>query len=98
MTVPHGPPDVREVKIWAHRLTAAGDSLGLHADADLDTSEGRTRTQVTLARGEAVLPVTGAAAHVRVRFPPAVNPEVDASGAGSAPPARPDQSDHAVLM
>lgn len=68
VTVPHGLVGVGEVKIWAHRLNASGDSSGLPAAVDLVAPNSHRHVELGLAHGDVIFSLPDEPATVCVDF------------------------------
>jgi hypothetical protein len=66
VTVTLPPGTSRDVKVWAHRVTAAGASEGLAALVDITCRGERRRFDMALSSGQAVATVDGAGALVAI--------------------------------
>lgn len=59
---------VGEMKVWAHRMTPAGDSEGLSATLHLDPDPGRQPSVQTLVNGQATIALQDTVRQVTIRF------------------------------
>jgi hypothetical protein len=50
---------VRELKVWAHRLTAEGSSTGVAAVADIQNGQQQQHVELDVAGGQIVVPASG---------------------------------------
>jgi amino acid permease len=60
------PP--REVKIWVHRVTPEGDSEAIGGSMTVQTAAATKRFDIKLAKGQVILPVTGATCRVDIEL------------------------------
>jgi hypothetical protein len=58
----------RELKVWAHRVTPDGDSQALPAVAEVRCGDEIRRVDLSLSRGQVLLPVPAGACEVRIQL------------------------------
>ena len=64
----------RQLKVWAHRITADGGSDGVPALVEVQSAGETRHFDLRLANGQAILPMTGSECRVQITF------DVDADG------------------
>jgi hypothetical protein len=64
--LPESP--ARELKVWAHRVTPDGDSRPLPAVVEVRCGDVTRRVDLSLSRGQVVLPISRGACEVRIRL------------------------------
>lgn len=62
-------PRARELKVWAHQITAQGNSQGLAVTLRVDAGHTQPASDLKLSNGLAVVPLDDAACTVRLEFP-----------------------------
>jgi hypothetical protein len=62
------PGAARELKVWAHRITADGASEGVPALVEVHSAGETRRFDLKLASGQAILPVSGGDCQVQITF------------------------------
>jgi amino acid permease len=62
------PSRARELKVWAHRITADGASEGVPALVEVQSAGETRRFDLRLGNGQAILPVTGGDCRVQINF------------------------------
>ena len=62
------PSAARELKVWAHRITADGASEGVPALVEVHSADETRRFDLKLASGQAILPVSGNDCQVQITF------------------------------
>jgi hypothetical protein len=84
LTVRLPPGRARELKVWAHRVTADGLSGALPAQVEVRSGAETSRFDVSLSGGQAVTPLRGEDCRVRITLPGVGSPPRLAP-AGAAP-------------
>jgi hypothetical protein len=63
--------DATEIKIWVHRVTSIGESIGIPATVTMTNGDDSRLVDLGLSNGWAVLPIGPAATQVSIRLRPA---------------------------
>jgi hypothetical protein len=62
----------RELKVWVHRITADGDSVGLPALVGVESGSARQELDLELSGGQIVVPIDGGECRVAMDLRPGV--------------------------
>jgi amino acid permease len=62
----------RELKVWAHRITTDGDSVGLPALVGVESDGTKQELDLELSRGQGVVPIDGEECRVAIDLRPSV--------------------------
>jgi hypothetical protein len=80
--------EAKELKVWAHRVTADGDSEGLPAVAEVRAGGEPARFDLGVSGGQVVLPLIGGPFSVRIALPERRHLDGRESGNGVNPARR----------